>query len=77
MVTQVVFSKRHEFIFGFCAGHPFHTEGLTCLAISNDSTIALTGSTDNNACIVNIQTGRVSLSDKSNGGMCVFIRLLC
>lgn len=40
-------------------GHPFHTEGLTCLAISNDSTIALTGSTDNNACIVNIQTGRV------------------
>ncbi|KAH9542366.1 hypothetical protein CY35_13G001800 [Sphagnum magellanicum] len=41
-------------------GHPFHTEGLTCLSISSDSTIAITGSTDTNACLINIQTGRVA-----------------
>lgn len=41
------------------AGHPFHTEGLTCLSISHDSKIAITGSTDTKACIVNIQTGKV------------------
>jgi len=44
-------------------GHPFHTEGLTCLAISNDSSIAITGSTDHNACLVNIQTGKVGYNE--------------
>jgi hypothetical protein len=48
----------------FVSGHPFHIEGLTCLAISNDSSIALTGSPNHNACLVNIQTGKVGFCYK-------------
>ena len=40
-------------------GYPYHTDGLTCLAISSDSTLALTGSKDNAVHIVNITTGKV------------------
>ncbi|KAL6318264.1 hypothetical protein AAG906_035807 [Vitis piasezkii] len=40
-------------------GHPYHTEGLTCLAITSDSTLALTGSKDSSVHIVNITTGKV------------------
>ena len=40
-------------------GHPYHTEGLTCLAITSDSTLALTGSKDSSVHIVNIATGKV------------------
>ena len=40
-------------------GHPYHTEGLTCLAITSDSTLALTGSKDGSVHIVNIATGKV------------------
>ncbi|XP_027366203.1 angio-associated migratory cell protein [Abrus precatorius] len=40
-------------------GHPYHTEGLTCLAINSTSTLALTGSKDGSVHIVNITTGRV------------------
>lgn len=43
----------------FSAGHPYHTEGLTCLTITSDSTLALTGSKDSSVHIVNITTGRV------------------
>jgi WD40 repeat protein len=41
-------------------GHPYHTEGLTCMAISSDSTRALTASKDGSLHIVNITTGKVS-----------------
>ncbi|KAK7279747.1 hypothetical protein RJT34_24804 [Clitoria ternatea] len=40
-------------------GHPYHTEGLTCLAINSSSTLALTGSKDGSVHIANITTGRV------------------
>ncbi|CAN4084703.1 unnamed protein product [Withania somnifera] len=43
-------------------GHPYHTEGLTCLTISSDSTLAFTGSKDGSAHIVNIITGKVVTS---------------
>ncbi|KAF9670674.1 hypothetical protein SADUNF_Sadunf13G0093300 [Salix dunnii] len=39
-------------------GHPYHTDGLTCLALGCDSTLAITGSKDNSVHIVNITTGR-------------------
>ncbi|KAL3678393.1 hypothetical protein R1sor_021349 [Riccia sorocarpa] len=41
-------------------GHPYHTEGVVSVAIHADSSIAITGSTDATACIVNLQTGKVS-----------------
>ncbi|KAK7391174.1 hypothetical protein VNO78_19586 [Psophocarpus tetragonolobus] len=40
-------------------GHPYHTEGLTCLSINSTSTLALSGSKDGSVHIVNITTGRV------------------
>lgn len=40
-------------------GHPYHTKGITSLAINSDSTLALTGSKDGSVHIVNIITGRV------------------
>ncbi|KAL8141749.1 hypothetical protein V2J09_014781 [Rumex salicifolius] len=40
-------------------GYPYHTEGLTCLSLSADSTLALTGSQDNSVHLVNIVTGKV------------------
>ena len=42
-------------------GHPYHTEELTCMAISPDSTLALTGSKDGSVHIVNLTTGKVSI----------------
>ena len=38
-------------------GHQFHSDFLTCVSISNDSHLAITGSTDTKACLVNIQSG--------------------
>ncbi|KAK7246441.1 hypothetical protein RIF29_41309 [Crotalaria pallida] len=54
-------------------GHPYHTEGLTCLAISSTSTLALTGSKDGSAHIVNITTGRVinTLTPREDSIECV------
>uniref|UniRef100_A0A5B6Z278 Putative angio-associated migratory cell protein n=1 Tax=Davidia involucrata TaxID=16924 RepID=A0A5B6Z278_DAVIN len=54
-------------------GHPYHTEGLTCLTISSDSTLALTGSKDSSVHIVNITTGKVvsSLNAHSDSIECV------
>lgn len=40
-------------------GHPYHTEGLTYLTISADSTLALSGSKDGSVHMVNIITGKV------------------
>lgn len=39
--------------------HPYHVEGLTCMSINAESTVAVTGSTDSSVCIVNIQNGKV------------------
>ncbi|KAG5011944.1 hypothetical protein JHK82_024118 [Glycine max] len=39
-------------------GHGYHTKGLTCLAISSNSTLALTGSEDGSAYIVKIDGGK-------------------
>ncbi|KEH43596.1 putative transcription factor WD40-like family [Medicago truncatula] len=54
-------------------GHPYHTEGITCLAINSTSTIALTGSVDGSVHIVNITTGRVvsTLPSHSSSIECV------
>ncbi|KAI8010553.1 hypothetical protein LOK49_LG06G00357 [Camellia lanceoleosa] len=38
--------------------YSYHTEGLTCLTITCDSTLALTGSNDIPVHIVNITTGK-------------------
>lgn len=43
----------------YYSGHPYHTEGLTSLALTSDSTLALTGSKDGSVHIVNIATGKV------------------
>lgn len=40
-------------------GHPYHTEGITCLTISSDSSLVLTGSSDGSVHVVNISTGKV------------------
>lgn len=40
-------------------GHPYHTEGITCMALSSDSTLAITGSNDSSVRIANITTGKV------------------
>lgn len=40
--------------------HPYHVEGLTCMSINAESTVAVTGSTDSSVCIVNIQNGKVA-----------------
>lgn len=47
------------FTFLYSSGHPYHTEGLTALALSSDSTLALSGSNDGSVHIVNIATGKV------------------
>lgn len=49
------------FVFNtYCfLGHPYHSTGLTCLAMSSDSTLAVTGSEDGSVYIVNITTGKV------------------
>ncbi|KAL6984212.1 hypothetical protein U1Q18_017589 [Sarracenia purpurea var. burkii] len=48
----------------FYAGHPFHTEGLTCLTITSDSGLALTGSKDSSVYVVNITTGKTILGKR-------------
>ncbi|KAG4910666.1 Angio-associated migratory cell protein [Glycine soja] len=56
-------------------GHPYHTEGLTCLTINSTSTLALSGSKDGSVHIVNITTGRVvdnnALASHSDSIECV------
>ncbi|KAM2263741.1 hypothetical protein COP1_039975 [Malus domestica] len=54
-------------------GHPYHTAGLTCLAINSDSTLAYTGSEDGSIHIVNITTGKVvsSLASHSDSVECI------
>lgn len=69
--SSVYFQKKLETDYGnflfllcnfdsFClVGHPYHTAGLTCLAISSDSTLAVTGCEDGSIHVVNIVTGKV------------------
>lgn len=38
-------------------GHRFHSDVLTCVSLSDDSRLAVTGSVDTKACLVNIQSG--------------------
>lgn len=45
----------------YIKGHPYHTEGITCMAITSDSSLTLTGSNDGSVHIVNITTGKVCL----------------
>ncbi|XP_020231713.1 angio-associated migratory cell protein [Cajanus cajan] len=56
-------------------GHPYHTEGLTCLTINSTSTLALSGSKDGSVHIVNITTGNVvdnnALASHSDSIECV------
>ncbi|XVE85998.1 hypothetical protein DITRI_Ditri18aG0000800 [Diplodiscus trichospermus] len=54
-------------------GHSYHAMELTCLAISSDSTVALTCAYDGSANIVNIKTGKMvsSLSGHSDIITCV------
>lgn len=42
-------------------GHHYHSQGITCLTINSDSTLALTGSSDGSVHVVNISTGQVLL----------------
>ncbi|KAF9602516.1 hypothetical protein IFM89_029815 [Coptis chinensis] len=42
-----------------CCRHSYHTKGLTCLMITPDSALAITGSSDCSVRIVNIRTGEV------------------
>lgn len=58
-------------------GHPYHTDGLTCLAISSDSNLVLSGSRDGSANIVNIATGKVvsSLTPHAESVECVGLPL--
>ncbi|CAI9115643.1 OLC1v1016607C1 [Oldenlandia corymbosa var. corymbosa] len=54
-------------------GYTYHTEGLTCLSLSSDSTLALTGSSDSSVHLVNLRTGKVvgSLTNHSDSVECV------
>ncbi|KAI3842261.1 hypothetical protein MKW98_026051 [Papaver atlanticum] len=54
-------------------GHPYQTEGLTCLVISSDSSLAITGSKDSSVHIVNLITGMVinSLLSHSDSVECI------
>ncbi|KAK1289577.1 hypothetical protein QJS10_CPB18g00179 [Acorus calamus] len=54
-------------------GHPYHTEGLTCMAITSDSTVAITGSKDGSVHMVNIKTGKVinSLAAHTDSVECI------
>ncbi|BBH09039.1 transducin family protein / WD-40 repeat family protein [Prunus dulcis] len=54
-------------------GHLYHTAGLTCLAISSDSTLAVTGCEDGSIHVVNIVTGKVvsSLPSHSDSVECI------
>ncbi|XP_068666419.1 uncharacterized protein [Aristolochia californica] len=54
-------------------GHPYHNEGLTCLAITSDSAIAITGAKDGSVHMVNVITGKVvsSLASHTDSIECI------
>ncbi|KAI3936750.1 hypothetical protein MKW92_019197 [Papaver armeniacum] len=51
--------KTRESVHIVINGHPYHTEGLTCLVISSDSSRGITGLKDGSVHIVNLITGKV------------------
>lgn len=57
LVRVITILPCHQKLF---VGHPYHTDGLTCLSITSDSTIAITGSKDGSVHLVNITIGRVN-----------------
>ncbi|CAN7086577.1 unnamed protein product [Brassica oleracea var. botrytis] len=65
--------KGKMLTFGFHVGHPYHTEGLICLDINSNSSLAISGSKDGSVHIVNIVTGKVvsSLSSHTESVECV------
>lgn len=63
IIAKVIALVKDNNVFGLCLlGHPYHAEGITCLAISSDSSLALTGSKDGSVHILNLTTGRVFLN---------------
>nr|GFB87617.1 angio-associated migratory cell protein [Tanacetum cinerariifolium] len=54
-------------------GHYYHSEGLTCLTITADSSLVLTGSKDGSVHIENIATGKVvtSLTSHTDSIECI------
>ncbi|KAM7266187.1 hypothetical protein ACFE04_004084 [Oxalis oulophora] len=65
-----------ELIFTFLIayiGYGYHTEGLTCLAITSDSIRAITGSKDGSVYVVNVTSGMVvsSLLNHADSIECV------
>ncbi|KAI3955120.1 hypothetical protein MKW92_038681 [Papaver armeniacum] len=51
--------KTRESVHVVINGHPYHTESLTCLVISSDSSRGITGLKDGSVHIVNLITGKV------------------
>jgi WD40 repeat protein len=55
-------------------GHGYHTQGLTCLAVTWDSQIIVSGSQDNSVHIVNINSGQVGVChDSSFSHFCIIL----
>ncbi|KAI5676777.1 hypothetical protein M9H77_07727 [Catharanthus roseus] len=71
--TMRIWNPRSDDVIHIVRGHSYHTDGLTCLSVSSDSTLALSGSKDGSLHIVNITTGKVvsSLSAHSDSIECV------
>ncbi|KAL6525373.1 hypothetical protein OROHE_015680 [Orobanche hederae] len=70
--TMKIWNPKNAEIIHDVKGHPYHTEGITCLTISSDSALVLSGSSDGSVHIVNISTGKVvsSLSAHSDSVEC-------
>lgn len=63
MYLNSIRCSDHVFEYFMChvllPGHPYHADGLTCLTISSDSTLAITGAKDSSVHVVNIASGKV------------------
>lgn len=63
-------------------GHPFHTEGLTCLGVHQDGQVVITGAQDGSACVSNIHNKRVmgsltGVHTAGGGGVCTQLKRVC
>lgn len=54
-------SREHQILIFLSPGHGYHTDGLTCLSVTSDSQTIVSGSKDNSVCVVNINSGQVSV----------------
>ncbi|KAF9609505.1 hypothetical protein IFM89_016866 [Coptis chinensis] len=50
-------------------GYPYHTEAITCLTISYDSNLAITGSEDSSVHMVHIATGKGQITQSHSGDL--------